>query len=247
MQFSVDKVAQQPARKPVVVFAVPGHSYTPGFVSSWTNFTTVNSMNQKIHLTYANTYSPNLYHCRNLLLGGDNLAGPYQTPWGGKLYYDYIFFLDTDQVFDVDQVYRLIDRMEVNPELQILTGMYVMATGGKTPCVLSWDTDYFSQNGKFDFKSPKQMMELGKASPNGLVKAFYTGMGFSIFRRGVFEQLEYPWFTPLTHKVGEKVDLMGEDVALFYKLNEKGIDLYVDPEVYVGHEKYVVLKPMGDE
>jgi predicted peroxiredoxin len=90
-------------------------------------------------------------------------------------------------------------------------------------------------------------MELGKASPNGLVKAFYTGMGFSIFRRGVFEQLEYPWFTPLTHKVGEKVDLMGEDVALFYKLNEKGIDLYVDPEVYVGHEKYVVLKPMGDE
>jgi len=32
MQFSVDKPVQQPAKKPVVVFAVPGHSYTPGFV-----------------------------------------------------------------------------------------------------------------------------------------------------------------------------------------------------------------------
>ena len=95
----------QPIKKkqPVVVFAVPGHHYTPGFVSSWTNFTTINSMNQKIHLTYTNTYSPNLYHCRNLLLGGDNLAGVFQTPWQGKLQYDYIFFIDTDQVFDQEE------------------------------------------------------------------------------------------------------------------------------------------------
>jgi hypothetical protein len=113
VSFSLDGTTNQPAKKkqPVVVFAVPGHHFTPGFVSSWTNFTTINSMNQKIHLTYTNTYSPNLYHCRNLLLGGDNLAGIFQTPWQGKLQYDYIFFIDTDQVFDPDQVYSLIDRV----------------------------------------------------------------------------------------------------------------------------------------
>jgi hypothetical protein len=238
----------QPAKKkqPVVVFAVPGHHFTPGFVSSWTNFTTINSMNQKIHLTYTNTYSPNLYHCRNLLLGGDNLAGIFQTPWQGKLQYDYIFFIDTDQVFDPDQVYSLIDRMESSPHIEVLSGMYVMALGDKTPVVLSWDTEYFSQNGKFNFQTPRQMVEHGKKSDNGLVKAFYTGMGFTIFRKGVFDRLEYPWFRPLTHKVGENMDLMGEDVALFYNLYEKGIDLWIDPQVYVGHEKYQVLKPMGE-
>jgi predicted peroxiredoxin len=90
------------------------------------------------------------------------------------------------------------------------------------------------------------MVEHGKRSDNGLVKAFYTGMGFTIFRKGVFDRLEYPWFRPLTHKVGENMDLMGEDVALFYNLYEKGIDLWIDPQVYVGHEKYQVLKPMGE-
>jgi cellulose synthase/poly-beta-1,6-N-acetylglucosamine synthase-like glycosyltransferase len=203
-------------------------------------------MNQKIHLTYTNTYSPNLYHCRNLLLGGDNLAGIFQTPWQGKLQYDYIFFIDTDQVFDPDQVYSLIDRMESSPHIEVLSGMYVMALGDKTPVVLSWDTEYFSQNGKFNFQTPRQMVEHGKKSDNGLVKAFYTGMGFTIFRKGVFDRLEYPWFRPLTHKVGENMDLMGEDVALFYNLYEKGIDLWIDPQVYVGHEKYQVLKPMGE-
>lgn len=247
MNFNMNQQIQNDQkRKPVVVFAVPGHHYTPGFMSSWTNFTTVNSINQKIHLTYTNTYSPNLYHCRNLLLGGDNLAGVYQTPWQGKLYYDYIFFIDTDQVFDPDQIYRLIDRMESDPTLEIVTGMYVMAVGGKTPVVLEWNKDYFAQNGKFDFKTPKQLIDLAANSSNGLVKAFYNGMGFSIFRKGVFERLEYPWFRPLTHKVGENIDLMGEDVALFYNLYEKGINLWIDPYAYVGHEKYQVLKPMGD-
>ena len=244
MNFSVNTQATN--RKPVVVFAVPGHHYTPGFMSSWTHFTTVNSMNQKIHLTYTNTYSPNLYHCRNLLLGGNNLAGIYQSPWQGNLYYDYIFFLDTDQVFDAEQIYRLIDTMESNPSLEILSGYYVMAMGGLTPVVLEWNKEYFAQNGKFEFQSPKQLMDLGKQTPNGLIKAFYTGMGFTIFRKGVFEKLEYPWFRPLTHKVGENIDLMGEDVALFYNLYDKGIDLWIDSQVYVGHEKYQVLKPMGD-
>ena len=244
MNFSLNQPVQK--KKPVVVFAVPGHHYTPGFMSSWTNFTTVNSINQKLHLTYTNTYSPNLYHCRNLLLGGDNLAGVYQTPWQGKLYYDYIFFVDTDQVFEPEQIYRMVETMENVPSIQVLSGMYVMALGDKTPVVLEWNKEYFAQNGKFDFQTPKQMIELGKKSPNGLVKAFYNGLGFSIFRKGVFDQLEYPWFQPLTHKVGENIDLMGEDVALFYNLFDKGIDLWVDPQVYVGHEKYQVLKPMGD-
>lgn len=241
MNFSLD--TKKINYKPSVVVAVAGHSYTPNFVFSWSKFTVSVANTQKINITYTNAYSPNIYHCRNILLGGNNLAGTYQPPWGGKFNYDYIMFIDTDQVFEPEDAYRLIDTMEANPKIDVLAGMYVMADNTLSTVILDWDEDFFSEHGRFDFKTPRQMQEIGKASPNGLVKAFYGGLGFSIFRKGVFDKLEYPWFEPITHKVGRGTDLMGEDVSLFWKLNQKGVDFWVDPFVYVGHEKFQILKP----
>lgn len=241
MNFSLD--TKKINYKPSVVVAVAGHSYTPNFVFSWSKFTVSVANTQKINMTYTNAYSPNIYHCRNILLGGNNLAGTYQPPWGGKFNYDYIMFIDTDQVFEPEDAYRLIDTMEANPKLDVLAGMYVMADNTLSTVILDWDEEFFSEHGRFDFKTPRQMQELGKASPNGLVKAFYGGLGFSIFRKGVFDKLEYPWFEPITHKVGRGTDLMGEDVSLFWKLNQKGVDFWVDPFIYVGHEKHQILKP----
>jgi len=241
MNFSLD--TKKINYKPSVVIAVAGHSYTPNFVFSWSKFTVSVANTQKINITYTNAYSPNIYHCRNILLGGNNLAGTYQPPWGGKFNYDYIMFIDTDQVFEPEDAYKLIDTMEANPKIDVLAGMYVMADNTLSTVILDWDEDFFSEHGRFDFKTPRQMQEIGKASPNGLVKAFYGGLGFSIFRKGVFDKLEYPWFEPITHKVGRGTDLMGEDVSLFWKLNQKGVDFWVDPFIYVGHEKYQILKP----
>jgi hypothetical protein len=241
MNFSLD--TKKINYKPSVVVAVAGHSYTPNFVFSWSKFTVSVANTQKINITYTNAYSPNIYHCRNILLGGNNLGGTYQPPWGGKFNYDYIMFIDTDQVFEPEDAYRLIDTMEANPKIDVLAGMYVMADNTLSTVILDWDEEFFSQHGRFDFKTPRQMQELGKASSNGLVKAFYGGLGFSIFRKGVFDKLEYPWFEPITHKVGRGTDLMGEDVSLFWKLNQKGVDFWVDPFIYVGHEKFQILKP----
>ena len=241
MNFSLD--TKKINYKPSVVVAVAGHSYTPNFVFSWSKFTVSVANTQKINITYTNAYSPNIYHCRNILLGGNNLGGTYQPPWGGKFNYDYIMFIDTDQVFEPEDAYRLIDTMEANPKIDVLAGMYVMADNTLSTVILDWDEEFFSEHGRFDFKTPRQMQEIGKASPNGLVKAFYGGLGFSIFRKGVFDKLEYPWFEPITHKVGRGTDLMGEDVSLFWKLNQKGVDFWVDPFVYVGHEKFQILKP----
>lgn len=241
MNFSLD--TKKINYKPSVVVAVAGHSYTPNFVFSWSKFTVSVANTQKINITYTNAYSPNIYHCRNILLGGNNLGGTYQPPWGGKFNYDYIMFIDTDQVFEPEDAYRLIDTMEANPKIDVLAGMYVMADNTLSTVILDWDEEFFSEHGRFDFKTPRQMQELGKAAPNGLVKAFYGGLGFSIFRKGVFDKLEYPWFEPITHKVGRGTDLMGEDVSLFWKLNQKGVDFWVDPFIYVGHEKYQILKP----
>ena len=243
MNFSLD--TKKINYKPSVVVAVAGHSYTPNFVFSWSKFTVSVANTQKINMTYTNAYSPSIYHCRNILLGGNNLGGTYQPPWGGKFNYDYIMFIDTDQVFEPEDAYRLIDTMEANPKIDVLAGMYVMADNTLSTVILDWDEEFFSEHGRFDFKTPRQMQELGKASPNGLVKAFYGGLGFSIFRKGVFDKLEYPWFEPITHKVGRGTDLMGEDVSLFWKLNQKGVDFCGGRFINVGHEKFQILKPQA--
>lgn len=241
MQFNLEN--KKINYKPKVVIAVAGYSYTPNFVFSWSKFTVSVANTQKIHMTYTNAYSPNIYHCRNILLGGNNLAGEYQSPWQNKFDYDYIMFIDTDQVFEPEQAYKLIDTMESNPDIEVLAGIYCMADGNLSTVILDWDEQYFSEKGRFDFKTPKELQEMAQEQPRNLIKAFYGGLGFSIIRKGVFEKINYPWFEPLTHKVGMGIDLMGEDVSLFYKLNKAGITFWVDPFVYVGHEKYQVLKP----
>ena len=241
MQFTLDN--KKINYKPKVVVAVAGYSFTPNFVFSWSKFTVSVANTQKIHMTYTNAYSPNIYHCRNILLGGNNLNGEYQSPWNNKYDYDYIMFIDTDQVYEPEQAYKLIDTMEANKDIDVLAGIYCMADGHLSTCILDWDEEFFSEHGRFDFKTPKQLQEMAQNEPRKLIKAFYGGLGFSIFRKGVFEKINYPWFEPITHKVGIGIDLMGEDVSLFYKLNKAGINFWVDPFIYVGHEKYQILKP----
>lgn len=243
MQFNLEN--KKINYKPKVVVAVAGYSFTPNFVFSWSKFTVSVANTQKIDITYTNAYSPNIYHCRNILLGGNNLAGEFQPPWQNKFDYDYIVFIDTDQVFEPEQVYKLIDTMETNPDIEVLAGIYCMADAYFSTVILDWDEQYFSQNGRFEFKTPAELQELALEMPRNLVQAFYGGLGFSIFRKGVFDKLRYPWFEPLTHKVGMGTDLMGEDVSLFYKMNQAGIKFWIDPYIYVGHEKYQILKPMG--
>lgn len=57
-------------------------------------------------------YSPVIYHCRANILGADNRAGKHQIPWQGKVNYDYMMWIDTDIVFEVDQIVSLFKSME---------------------------------------------------------------------------------------------------------------------------------------
>jgi GT2 family glycosyltransferase len=74
-----------------------------------------------------------------------------------------------------------------------------------------------------------------------LIEVSYTGMGFMLVRKEVFESLEYPWFRPLEKRIGDMVDFTMEDVAFCLKAKEKGFGIFVDTGVRVGHEKRVVL------
>ena len=73
-------------------------------------------------------------------------------------------------------------------------------------------------------------------------KVEYAGFGFLLFKHGIFEQLKYPWFEPTYLQIKKSKDFSMEDVTLCLKLKKKKIDVYVHPEVIIGHEKVIELR-----
>ena len=67
----------------------------------------------------------------------------------------------------------------------------------------------------------------------------YTGFGWVLIKKGVFENLEYPWFAPKMQvfESGSVQDMCGEDVSFCLDAKEKGYDIWCDPRIRVGHEK----------
>jgi len=244
--------AAAPGQKPHVnvVFCIPGREFTANFLQCWTNL--VNTLYQnKISFALSNAYSPVVYYARSACLRGHVLNGRNQKPFQGEITYDYIMWIDSDIVFQPENFYALLKRMEENKNLQLLSGLYLMADGHHTTCVDKWDEDYFQQNGSFKFLTKQDVenkkSELETKSNGGIFESVYIGFGWLMVRYGVHESFEYPFFKPQFHTLKEGTpneiyDFSSEDASFFLELREKNIKCYVDPDVLVGHEKMVVLR-----
>jgi hypothetical protein len=139
----------------------------------------------------------------------------------------------------------------------IVSGVYAMEGGKLIATVKKWDEETFKRQGHFDFMTlqeiegphlisptgeiPRSHTERGSNGKEELVDVAYTGMGFMLVKKGVFEKLEYPWFKPIEKQVGDMVDFTMKDVAFCLRIREKGIHVLIDPMVRVGHEKSMVF------
>lgn len=230
-------------KKPVVVMCVAGGQFTPGFFDSWSKLLLASASSDfPFEIAISRHYSPVIYHCRANILGADNRAGIHQIPWQGTVLYDYMMWLDTDIVFEVDQIVKLFKRMEADRSLEVLCGIYLTTSGTHSTIVKDWDIDYFMKTGIFPFMTPGELKEEAKKNPKKLAQVFYAGMGVMMVRKGAFEKITYPWFEPIMHQIGISKDFSSEDVSLCIKWNEAGVKVWVDPEIIVGHEKSHVLR-----
>jgi hypothetical protein len=92
-----------------------------------------------------------------MCLGGNILAGENQKPFGGKLDYDYMMWIDSDIIFTPQQFQRLLDHNQ-----DIVSGLYLMDGGNAYATVKDWNEDYFQQNGNFQFMTPDQIISFQK-------------------------------------------------------------------------------------
>ena len=206
-----------------IVFCIPGNSFSNRFLKCWTNLTR-ELHNRDIEYELLSQYIPNVYQVRSLLLGADRKFGQYQIPWQGKKDYDYIMWIDSDQVFEPNDFFKLLEH-----DKDIVSGLYLRKPQSDSLSDIPIEFACFNENGK----------RLYTNEVNGeLIKVWSNGMGWMLVKKGVFEKIEYPWFGPIIEGLG----FHGEDVSFQLRAKDVGFDSYVDTSIIVGHEKGIVLK-----
>ena len=217
-----------------VIFALPGREFSGKFLQSWTELVYA-CLQNGIQPIMSQHYSPLLYYVRNMCLGGNNIAGVDQKPFGGNVDYDYIMWIDSDIVFTPEHFFKLL-----NHDKDIVSGLYMMNDNVHYATVEDWDEEFYKERGHFQFLNREMV-----AQKKELFPVDYTGFGWMLIKNGVFESLEYPWFQPMWteyEKDGKVIrDFTMEDVSFCKMIKAKGYDVLIDPEVIVGHEKMMVL------
>jgi hypothetical protein len=210
-----------------IIFNIPGRTFSNHFLVSWTNVLSWCNENG-IEVILSNRYTSNVYYVRSMCLGGNVLSGIHQKPWQGKIDYDYMMWIDSDIVFTPQDIQKLLYANK-----DIVAGMYKMTGGQQYAIVRNWDEQRYLSNGSFEFLSddtiPKNQRYL---------EVSYSGMGFMLVKKGVFESLEYPWFKPVSYIMANGIEeFASEDVSWCQRIINKGYKIYIDTQCKIGHEK----------
>jgi hypothetical protein len=220
-----------------VAIALPGREFSGNFLKNWSQ--TLLTLTQKGYkIIMLNEYSSFVPFSRMKTLGLDVLRGATQVPFNGEVDYDVWLTIDSDIFFIPEQVIELIEDTDKYP---VVSGLYRMSDLQHYAAVKEWDMDHFKKYGTFEFLKVKDLDTSEK-----YMKVAYNGMGFFACRKGVIENLKYPYFSyPLIEIETEdgKVlrDMCSEDVAFCKNLKDAGYPVIVNTSLRVGHEKTLVI------
>lgn len=208
-----------------IIFCIPGSFFSQEFLRSWTAVTLWCQENS-ITPILSQSNNPDLYTARNECLGGGIQGSTDLKPFQNQSY-DYLMWIDSDQIFTPDHFAKLLGH-----DVDVVAGLYMMEDSGTFTTVKDWNEEYYKEHGRLLHLSPEEIQGQTK-----LLEVAFTGLGFCLFKHGVIESLDYPWFAPMDKKIGKINVSIGEDAAFFYRLREKGFKIYIDPTVIIGHER----------
>ena len=213
-----------------VVFCMPGRTYSREFLLAWSDLL-MQATNRGHQVMISQQYASVVHFARAKCLGGDVLRGPDQKPFQGGVDYDVMMWIDSDMVFKPEDFFNLLD----SPH-DVTAGLYMMENLTEFAAVEKWDTDHFAEYGSFKFIRPDELTNAPQYLP-----VAYAGMGWMMIRKGVVEDLKYPWFWSPLETIGNLVDMGSEDVAFCKALNAAGHQVYIDTKVRVGHQKLLLI------
>ena len=218
-----------------IVFCLPGRGCSYTFLKNFVQLC-FDLVQSGASIQISQDYSSMVNFARCKVLGANVLRGKNQIPWDGKLEYDYQLWIDNDIVFSTESFYRLF---QLGLEKEIASGWYA-TEDGHTTSVAHWleEDDFVKNRGVMNHETVETISKRRKP-----FTVDYTGFGWVLIKKGVFENLEYPWFAPQMQvfESGEVQDMCGEDVSFCLDAKKAGLEIWCDPKIRVGHEKTRVI------
>ncbi|MEY3202336.1 MAG: Yellowstone lake phycodnavirus 3 [Pseudomonadota bacterium] len=225
-----------------IVFCLPGFDYSREFLMCWTELLV--ACHQRGHAVMVSQhFSSFVPFARAKCLGSDVMAGPDQKPFLGRVDYDVMMWIDSDVLFNPEMIFALL--MSPHP---ITAGLYIMEDNRHFAAVREWDAEYFKKHGNFEFLTAEAINQYRKQSGQRYMQVSYSGMGLMAIKKGVVEQLKYPYFHYALQRfdtgredIPEIVEMCSEDVAFCRNLQDAGLRVMLDLEVRGGHQKRLTL------
>ncbi len=143
--------------------------------------------------------------------------------------FDYMLQIDSDMTFPPDALCRLIDRMQANEDIHIITGVYVGKGTNHRPVLFTELHKDDADAGPYSRKEG-----LGKLMQNDLFTCAGCGAGFLMADVHILKLMmihRKEWFKPY--------EGLGEDVSFCQRATEMGFKIYVDNTLTLGHTKLI--------
>jgi hypothetical protein len=210
-----------------LMICTPGHSLMGSYVKSLLD--TANELNNRgITWGYTNEYSSHVGDSREMTLNCGPQMDPFNSvPFGGKITYDKMLWIDSDIAWTPEDVIKLYES-----DKDVISGAYLFGNGSVAA--------YKEKFGRgYSYEDIKDSTEIEKV--------FAVGFGFVCIKQGVFEALSRPWFQstedPIQGPNGKPVQfaVMGEDTSWCFRVNKLGYEIYLDPSIKVTHHKMMKL------
>jgi len=226
-----------------IIFLVPGRETSMTWVVAWSDLI-VKCLQANLKIKFITQYNAVVYYARNACLMGNNTAQADQELFGGQFNYKYICWIDSDTLPSFEGLARLI-----NQDKDIIGGIYKMQNNKDFAVVKEIDYDYFKKNGHFEFLSVNEVKALctinrkSKDIKDTLMEVEYSGFGFMLIKKGVFEAIKYPWFKPLFFDIpgNDITEFMSEDVSFCQSAKKLGFKVFVDFAIQCGHVKSFII------
>jgi len=140
--------------------------------------------------------------------------------------WEYVLCIESDNMPPPDGAIRLIKRLETNPHLAAVAGLYWCK--GNDGCAHIWG----------DPSDPLLNFRPQAPKPGELVECNGTSMGFTMFRLSMFrdERLRRPWFKTLDGSEGTGIGT--QDLYFWGDARKYGYRCAVDCSVLVGHHDH---------
>jgi hypothetical protein len=213
-----------------VVIATPGHHMCAEYVKCLMGTIYALEANN-ISWIFQSEYASLVTNAREATITGSrNLEVFNPAPGKGQYTYDKLFMIDSDIVWNPEQFLRLYAS-----DKDLISAVYFEAQGA----------DAMVHRAKNDFKPMKREDIQLLQQLDEPIEVYGVGLGFMCVKFGVFESLKRPWFG--LGKVIQEVDgivyelPLGEDLYFCEKVAEQGHQVYLDPQVIVGHIKSNVV------